>query len=149
MNLAQIFFIPQFLRVAAGSFKDLDDLLIRVMHGLSGARAVIQEGGHGFFQAGRVFFGNLLQKRELLDKAAPPFAHRILSKAYLVRYLHVVKTVCGQKDYLRTLYLTGWKGPAFGKFREDGANGIRYHNRGGNKWYMNNLLVFSFHYAIY
>ena len=81
-------------------------------------------------------------------ETAPPFAHRILPKAYLVRYLHVVKTVCGQKDYLRTLYLTGWKGSAFGKFRKNGADGFRYYNRGCNKWHMNSLLVFSFHYAI-
>lgn len=99
--------IPQFLRITAGSFKDFDNLFIRVMHGLSGARVVIQEGGHSFFQTGRVFPGNLLQKREFFDKAAPPFAHRILPKAYLLRYLHVVKAVCSQKDYLRTLYLTG------------------------------------------
>ena len=99
--------IPQFLRITAGGIEDFDNLFIRVMHGLSGARAVIQEGGHRFFQTGRVFFGSLLQKREFFDKAAPPSAHRILPKACLVRYLHVIKTVCGQKDYLRTLYLTG------------------------------------------
>lgn len=99
--------IPQFFRITAGSFEDFDDLFIRVVHGLAGTWAVIQEGGHSFFQAGRVFFGDLLQKRELFNKVAPPFVHRILSKTYLIQYLHVIKTVCGQKDYLRTLYLTG------------------------------------------
>ena len=100
-------FIPQFFRITAGSFKDFDDLFVRIMHGLSGARAVIQEGGDSFLQAGRVFFGNLLQKREPFDKAAAPFADRILPKAYPVRYLHVIKAICCQKNYLRTLYLTG------------------------------------------
>lgn len=99
--------IPQFLWITAGSFEDFDNLFIRVMHGLSWTWAVIQEGGHSFFQTGRVFFGNFLQKREPFNKAAPPFAHRILPKAYLVRYLHVVKAVCGQKDYLCALYLAG------------------------------------------
>lgn len=70
--------------------------------------------------------GNLLQKGELFNKAAPPFTHRILSKAYLIRYLHVVKAVCGQKDYLCTLYLTGWKGSAFGKFRKNEADGFLF-----------------------
>ena len=77
------------------------------MHRLSGTRAVIEEGRYSFLQTGSVFFGNLLQKREPFDKTAPPFADRILPKAYLVRYLHVVKAICGQKDYLRTLHLTG------------------------------------------
>ena len=110
-----------------------DNLFIRVIHRLSGTWVVVQYGGHSFFQTGKVFFSNLLQKRELFNKATPLFAHRILSKTYLVRYLHVIKTICGQKDYFCTLYLTGWKGSAFGKLREDGSNGIRYYNRDGNK----------------
>ena len=110
------------------------------MHGLSGTWAVIEEGGDSFFQTGRVFFGNLLQKRKLFQEAGPPFTNRILPKPYLVRYVHVIKTICSQKDYLRTLYLTGGKGSTFGKFRKDGADGIRYYNRGGNKWHMNSVL---------
>lgn len=141
--------IPQSLRIPAGNLKDLDDLLVCIMHRLSGARAVIKESRNSLLQAGRVFFGNLLQKGEFFNKAAPPFADRILPKAYLLRYLHVIKTISSQKDYLCALYLTGWKGSASGKFKKDRADGFRYYDSCCNKWHMDRLLVFSFYYAIY
>lgn len=77
-------FVPQLFRITAGSLQDFDDLFVRVMHRLSGTRAVIQEGGNSFLQTRRVLFGNLPQKRDPFDKAAPPFTDGILPKAHLV-----------------------------------------------------------------
>jgi hypothetical protein len=74
--------ISQFFRTAAGCFKDSDDLPVRIMGRLSGTRAVIQEGRNSFFQTGRVFPGNFLQKRKVFEKTAPPLADRILAEAY-------------------------------------------------------------------
>ena len=142
-------FISQFFRITAGSFKDFNNLFVCVMHGLSRTWVVIKEGGNRFLQIRWVFLDNLLQKRKPFDKTTPPFTDRILPKTYLVRYLHVIKAICSQKDYLCTLYLACWKGSAFGEFRKDGTNGIRYYNRGCNKWHMNRFLVISFNYAIY
>lgn len=76
-------FILQFFRITAGSLQDLDDLFVRIMHGLPGTRAVIEEGTDSLLRTGRVFLGNFLQEREPFDKAAPPFTDRILPKTCL------------------------------------------------------------------
>ena len=82
--------ISQFLGITAGNLEDFENLLIRVMGGLSWTWAVIKKGGNSFFQMGTVFLGNLLQKRKTFEETSPSFADRILSKAYLSRYLHVI-----------------------------------------------------------
>lgn len=76
--------ISQPFWIAAGNFKDFDDLLIRVMRRLSGTRAVIQERGNCLCQFGWIFFRNFLEKRKFLDETASPLADRILSKSYLL-----------------------------------------------------------------
>lgn len=76
-------FIPQFFQITADSLQDLDNLFVRIMHGLPGTQAVVQESTDSFLQTGRVFFGNFLQEREPFDKAAPPLTDRILPKACL------------------------------------------------------------------
>ena len=101
--------------------KDFYNLSDHIMHELSGTWAVIEEGGNSFFPAWRVFFGSLLQRRELFKETTTPFTDRILLKAYLVRYLHVFKAIRSQKDYLRTLYLASQKSSALGEFRKNGA----------------------------
>mgnify|MGYP006990133984 CR=1 FL=1 len=82
----------------AGSFKDFDNLFIRVMHGLSGARVVIQEGGHSFFQTGRVFPGNLLGHTISVDEMT---GIQALEHKYPDKPVIPGKAACMEFEYIR------------------------------------------------
>lgn len=75
---------------------------------------------------GRIFFSNLLQKRNGFDETAPPFVDRILPKSYLSGDLHVIKSIRSEQDYFGTLHQAGRKCPAFSNLDRIGriASGI-------------------------
>ena len=71
-----------------------------------------------------------------------------LSKADPFGYLHVIKTICGQKDQLCVLYLSDRESPTLCKSGKDGTDSFRDLQQGGSKWHGNIFFAFYFYYAI-